>query len=206
MCTCTCINRSTSVTVHVEYGVSYKPALYRYRDMWEKTIRITQQVLFSQQSIHRLLYRLFQIGAWGACSMRFVTRSILDLISLIFFLPPPSLSVSLFPPSPYLQPFPHHEFTSEECQKSLHALGLYPSASLVVSKQSVGGASAAMETGPSQSTGSTTSPVPRGSKKVSFGREQIMAASSHTNRTPQGETFVLHVTVSLVSPPSDVVC
>ena len=104
-----------------------------------------------------------------------------------------------------LQPFPHHEFTSEECQKSLHALGLYPSASLVVSKQSVGGASAAMETGPSHSqTGSTTSPAPRGSKKVSFGREQIMAASSHTNRIPQGGTFVL--TDTLVSPPSDVVC
>ena len=93
-----------------------------------------------------------------------------------------------------LQPFPHHEFTTEECQKSLHALGLYPSASLVVSKQSVGGASAAMETGPSHSTGSTTSPAPRGSKKVSFGREQIMAASSHTNRIPQGGTFILTIT------------
>ena len=69
---------------------------------------------------------------------------------------------------------------------SLHGLGLYPSASLVVSKQSVGGASAAMETGPSHSTGSTIYPAPRGSKTVSFGREQMMAASSHTNRTPQG--------------------
>ena len=92
-----------------------------------------------------------------------------------------SLSLSLS-----LQPFPHHEFTSEESQMSLHALGLYPSASLVVSKQSVGGASAAMETGPSHLTGSTTFPAPRGSKKVSFGREQMMAASSHTNKTPQG--------------------
>jgi hypothetical protein len=71
---------------------------------------------------------------------------------------------------------------------SLQALGLYPSASLVVSKQSVGGASAPMETSPSHSTGSTTFPAPRGSKKVSFGREQIMAASSHTNKTPQGGT------------------
>jgi hypothetical protein len=71
---------------------------------------------------------------------------------------------------------------------SLQALGLYPSASLVVSKQSVGGASAPMETSPSHSTGSGSFPAPRGSKKVSFGREQIMAASSHTNKTPQGAT------------------
>ena len=96
-----------------------------------------------------------------------------------------SLSLSLS-----LQPFPHHEFTSEECQKSLHALRLYPSTSLVVSKQSVGRASAAMETDPSHSTGSTTFPAPRSSRKVSFGREQIMAASSHTNRTAQGTCYM----------------
>ena len=89
-----------------------------------------------------------------------------------------------------LSPFPHHELISEECQKSLHALGLYPSASLVISKQSVGRVSAAMETGPSHSTGLTMFPVPTGSKKVSFGREQIIAASNHTNRTPQGTCYM----------------
>ena len=88
---------------------------------------------------------------------------------------------------------------------SLDALGLYPSASLVVSKQSVGGAYAPMETSPSHSAESTTIPAPRGSKKVSFGREQIMAASSHTNRTLQGGTYIyiyMYTYLSLVLSPS----
>ena len=140
-------------------------------------------------SLVYILQGLFQTGMWGACAMRLVTRSTgSDMKKMTLSIP---LSLSLFlslspsPLSPSLQPFPHHEFTSEECQMSLHALGLYLTASLLVSKQSVGGASAAMETGSSHSTGLTTSPAPRGSKKVSFGREQIMAASSHTNRIPQ---------------------
>ena len=57
----------------------------------------------------------------------------------------------------------------------------------------MGGASAAMETGPSHSIGSSSFPAPRGSKTVSFGREQMMAASSHTKRTPQGVATVVHV-------------
>ena len=71
---------------------------------------------------------------------------------------------------------------------SLHALGLHPSASLVVSKQSVGGASVPMETSPSHTTGSSTS---SDSKQVSFGREQIIAARSHYRRQPQGITMDL---------------
>ena len=92
-----------------------------------------------------------------------------------------SLSLSLFSLCNLFHA--HHEFTSEESQMSLHALGLYPSASLVISMQSVGGTSAVMETGPSHSIGSSSFPAPRGSKTVSFGREQMMAASSHINRT-----------------------
>ena len=90
---------------------------------------------------------------------------------------------------------------------SLHALGLYPSASLVVSKQSVGGASAAMETGPSHSTLSPAFPAPRGSKTVSFGREQMMAASSHTNRTPQGvATFTCTCMCKFISLLMRILC
>ena len=119
--------------------------------------------------------------------------SLLDLWSL-------SLSLSLSrspPPLPSLsQPFPHHEFTPEGTQKSLHALGLFLSASLVVSKQSVGGATVPMETSHTQSRGPTRSSVVGGTKKVSFGREQIIAASSHIQgTTPQGTLYSCTSTV-----------
>ena len=114
------------------------------------------------------------------------TNKCLDLSSLSL-----SLSVCLS--------FSHssHSHTMSSHQKRVRChcmlLDFAPQHSLVVSKQSVGGASATMETGPSHSIGSTTYPAPRGSKKVSFGREQMMTASSHTNRTLQGVATCMYV-------------
>ena len=90
-----------------------------------------------------------------------------------------------------------HTMSSHQKRVRCHCmlLDFAPQHSLVVSKQSVGGASTAMETGPAHSIGSTTYPAPRGSKKVSFDREQMMAASSdcHTNRTLQGVATCMYV-------------
>lgn len=90
-------------------------------------------------------------------------------------------NTSLPPSFHLLQPFPHHQFTSEELNLSLLSLGLCPSASLVVPKQTPPStATTGQSSLPSgQTSSTTTNPVPSRGPRKYFGGPPLSDRGGH---------------------------
>ena len=92
---------------------------------------------------------------------------------------PPLLSLSLSLP----QPFPHHQFTSEEMTQSLLSLGLCPSASLVVPRQTSQSSSVASPTGSQTGQTGSSSAQSSGSQTGQTGLPSLQSRSIATGKT-----------------------
>ena len=101
------------------------------------------------------------------------------------------LNFSVLPSPPLtLQPFPPHEYTPDECQRTLKALGLCPSASLVVHlpKHSAPEHDQPMDTSHSQDTSHSPSSVdPTGEHTGEVGLSIEEAESPEQPHPPEDE-------------------